>query len=69
MQAGKEQGLADVVALVRSQLQSAAPELATVSIALGILEAGLCHKDPAQRGWPAAFQVRARAHTRLRAPP
>ena len=61
MQDLRDHCLADVANMVRSQLRADSPELATVSIALGILEANLCHKNPEQQGWPTSFQASTQA--------
>ena len=57
--AQREQCLALLVSLIRSQLKAAsAPDIALVSIALGIVERSLCHRDASQQGWPVDLQVR-----------
>ena len=66
MQAGHKQAcLAELIHLVRDQLRSPTPDTASISIALGILEACLCHKDPAQQCWPSAFQEQLTSHQQV----
>ena len=55
--AGRDGCLAALVSVVRAQLKADSPDIATVSIALGIVEQNLCHRDPKQQQWPSDFHV------------